>query len=236
MSKDRLNMYTFSKYQMFLTTLFIATNITYFCMAPRIITFFGFPQPGGILIFPITFLLSDIITEVYSYKYSRFLILCTVFCLGFFTLGTWVSMFVHASFDYGYTKIFNHYPRLYAAISVATLISFLTNNAILYRLKIKFNGKIFWLRSIIASSIGHALFSLIWVIAFHLGEVNISYLLKMIVCMYIWKITVEILATPIASVITSYLKAKENLEKDNVPDDSLNPFIQNFTEKDETAV
>jgi queuosine precursor transporter len=145
----------YSKYQLFITSLFLIINFTYFTMAPRILNIFGFPQPGGILVFPFTFTLSDIITEVYTYNYSKFLTWCVIIMLGIFTLGTWVSMQVPAVLDYGYNAIFSHYPRLYLSIGAATLFSFAINNSIVSKLKTKWDGHAFWLRSILATGVGH---------------------------------------------------------------------------------
>lgn len=216
--------FVFSQYQILLTTLFLATNFTYFTMAPRILLFFDYPQPGGILIFPFTFLLSDIITENYTYRYARFLIWCVILALGFFTLGTWVSMFVPAKLDYGYAAVFSHYPRLYFAIAIATFFAFFVNNTIISKLKIKFDGKSFWWRSIIATSVGHAIFSTIWVLLYHTGEVDIKYLWKMIFCMYLWKMSFEIAGTPLANMLSNYIKRKEGFDPYD-RDTSYNPFL-----------
>ncbi|NNM59197.1 MAG: queuosine precursor transporter [Legionellales bacterium] len=202
----------------------MATNFTYFTMAPRILLFFGFPQPGGILIFPFTFLLSDVITEVYTYKYANFLIWCVIITLGFFTLGSWVSMLVPAKLDYGYAAIFNHYPRLYASIAIATFISFSANNWIMSKLKTRWNGRLFWWRAILSTAVGHAFFSIIWVLLYHSGEVSFPYLMEMIGCMYLWKMGFEIVGTPFANMISNFLKKKEGFDAYD-RDTSYNPFL-----------
>lgn len=214
----------YSKYQIFITSIFLAINFTYFTMAPRILNIFGFPQPGGILVFPFTFMLSDVITEVYTYNYSKFLIWCVIAMLGLFTLGTWVSMQMPTILDYGYNAIFSHYPRLYLAISIATLFSFTVNNAIVSKLKTRWDGQVFWLRSICATGVGHIIFSIVWVVVYHFGEVELSYLLKMICCMYIWKMIFEILATPLASFLSWFLKEREGIDAYDIKT-NYNPFI-----------
>jgi hypothetical protein len=70
-------------------------------------------------------------------------------------------MQVPAKLDYGYAAIFNHYPRLYFSIAVATFTAFFVNNTVVSKLKIKWDGKLFWWRSIIAAAIGHIIFSVI---------------------------------------------------------------------------
>ncbi|PIR10245.1 MAG: hypothetical protein COV52_09810 [Gammaproteobacteria bacterium CG11_big_fil_rev_8_21_14_0_20_46_22] len=202
--------FKFSKAQILLTTLFLATNFTYFTMAPRILHIFNLYEPGGILIFPFTFLLSDVITEVYSYKYSRFLIWCVILTLGIFTLFAWISMMIPtAVVNYGYVNVFDNYPKLYMGVAIATFFSFFINNYIISKLKIKMDGKLFWLRSIMSTSVGHAVFSATWVIIFHWHEIGSLALLKLILDMYLWKMTFEIIATPVAAFVSRWLKKKE---------------------------
>jgi len=215
--------YPFSKAQVLLTTLFLAANFTYFTMAPRILHIFHLYEPGGILIFPFTFLLSDVITEVYSYKYSRFLVWCVLLTLGIFSFFAWVSMKVPtAVVNYGYTHIFNHYPRLYLGVAAATFASFFLNNFIIAKLKVMMHGKWFWLRSLISTSIGHATFSVIWVVIFHWSEITSWALIKLILDMYIWKMSFEIIATPLATVVSRWLKRKEGDVYDT--NTNFNPF------------
>ncbi|MCP4473771.1 MAG: VUT family protein [Gammaproteobacteria bacterium] len=218
------NNFTFSRAQILLTTLFLATNFTYFTMAPRILHIFNLYEPGGILIFPFTFLLSDIITEVYSYKYSRFLIWCVILTLGIFSFFAWVSMLIPtAVLNYGYNHIFSNYPRLFFSIAVATFFSFFINNYIIAKLKIKMRGKYFWLRSLMSTSVGHATFSATWVIIFHWHEVGSLVILKLIGCMYLWKMTFEIVATPLATFISHWLKKREGFDLYDI-NTNFNPF------------
>lgn len=219
----RTDSYPFSRPMIFLTALFLATHFTYFTMAPRILHIFNLFEPGGILVFPFTFLFSDIITEVYTYRYSRFLIWCVIGMLGFFTLSSWVSMQVPAVLDYGYENVFKHYPRLYLGISIGTFFSFFINNAILAKLKLKWEGRLFWIRSLLATSAGHAAFSVIWVFIYHWGEVASKDLFILVSCMYLWKMTFELVATPLAWYISGKLKVVEGID----PYDSktnFNPF------------
>lgn len=215
--------YTFSRPQVFMTCLFLSIHLTYFTMAPRILLIFGFPQPGGILIFPFTFMLSDIITEVYSYRYARFLIWCVLAMLGIFTLTTYLSMQISTKLDYGYKEVFLNYPKLYLSISIATFVSFFVNNSMVSKLKTRWLGRFFWIRALLATAVGHALFSAIWVLMFHIGEVNTSYLLKMIASMYALKMSFEIFATPFANALSNYLKRKEGFDLYDI-NINYNPF------------
>lgn len=204
---------SFSKPQILMSALFLAVNFSYFTMAPRILHIFNMYEPGGILIFPFTFLLSDILTEVYTYKYTRYLTWCVLITLGVFTFSAWISMKVPSVVvEYNYEDIFNLYPKLYLGVSLATFCSFFLNNAILAKLKMKMHGRKFWLRSLASTSIGHLVFSAVWVVIFHWGEIASPVIMKLIVCMYIWKMGFEIVATPLATALSNYLKKKEGID------------------------
>jgi len=125
--------------------------------------------------------------------------------------------------DYGYKAVFDHYPRLYFAISLATFFSFFINNTIISKLKVKWDGRYFWLRAILATSVGHAAFSLIWVLIYHIGEVEVGYLLKMICCMYLWKMSFEIAGTPLAWALEAWIKKKEGFDAYDIST-NYNPF------------
>lgn len=203
----------FSRIRLLITVFFLASNITYFVLAPRIISIFNLLEPGGILIFPLTFFLADIITEVYGYQYSRYLVWCVIFLLGFFTLGTWASLHLEAAkTNYDYNQIFSHYPRLYIGISIATFMSFFLNNYILAKLKIRWQGKNFIWRSLISTAIGHAVFTAIWAVIFHFDKLTSQALAELILGMYLWKMMFELLATPLALFIAAALKSVEGYD------------------------
>lgn len=215
--------FKFSKPRILLTGLFLAANFIYFSMAPRILNIFDMYEPGGILIFPFTFLLSDVLTEVYSYKYTRFLVWCVILTLGLFSFFAWISMLLPtAVVNYGYAHIFSNYPKLFLGVSIASFVSFTVNNYFIAKWKIKWQGKHFWIRSIISTSIGHAIFSATWVTIFHFNEIGSLALLKLIIDMYIWKMTFEILATPIATLVSRSLKKIEGDIYDT--NTNFNPF------------
>lgn len=204
------------KYYPILSMLFLASNFTYFSMSPRVIELFSLLEPGGILIFPFTFFFSDIINEVYGYKQARQLIWISVFCLAFFVLLSHLSMLVpSATIDANsnaFKEVFNNYPKAFAGIGSATIISFLTNNYILAKLKILAKGKYYWLRSLISTSIGHIIFSFIWAVIFYFGKMPPAGIIKMTLYIYFWKIIFEILLTPFSAFIASWLKNKEGVD------------------------
>ena len=215
------------KYYSMFALFFLAANMTYFSMSPRIISIFSMIQPGGIIVFPLTFFISDIITEVYGYRLARQLIWITVICLGLFTLLTSLSMLVpSAAIDKNgnsFQTVFSNYPKAFLGIAIATLAGFLSNNFILAKLKILAHGKHFWLRSIFSTSIGHAVFSVTWAMIFYSNHLLTADILRISLYIYLWKITAEILLTPFTVLIAAWLKKKEGIDVYDT-DTNFSPF------------
>ena len=127
-----------------------------------------------------------------------------------------------AEVNYGYSHVFMNYPKLYVGISIATFFSFFINNYIIAKMKVEWEGKRFWLRSIISTSVGHAVFSATWVIILHFHEITSLVLLKLIIDMYIWKMTFELISTPLAAILSNWLKDIEGDIYDT--NTNFNPF------------
>lgn len=205
-----------SKYYSILAMFFLTANITYFSMSPRIITFSNLMEPGGILIFPFTFFFSDIITEVYGYKQARQLIWISVICLTFFVVASNLCLNIPSApiehDGHAFQIVFGKYPQAFLATGTATIISFLTNNFILAKLKILAKGKYYWLRSIFSTSIGHAIFSLIWAAIFYHEAMSAPEIIKIAFNIYGLKILSEILLTPFSAIIAAWVKLQEGVD------------------------
>jgi uncharacterized integral membrane protein (TIGR00697 family) len=195
---------------------FLIANVTYFSMSPRIISFANLLEPGGILIFPFTFFFSDIITEVYGYKQARQLIWISVLCLTFFVVASNLCLNIpSAPIEHdgnAFQIVFGKYPQAFLATGTATVISFLTNNYILAKLKILARGRYYWLRSIFSTSIGHAIFSLTWAAIFYHDVMSISEIIKIAFNIYGLKILSEILLTPFSAIIAAWIKLQEGVD------------------------
>lgn len=204
------------KYYSLFSLLFLTANFTYFSMSPRIIEFLGILEPGGIFVFPFTFFFMDIIAEVYGYKQARQLIWISIFCLVLFVLLSSLSMQATSSkldhSAFAFIVVFSKYPKALLAIGLATAISFLTNNYILAKLKILTRGKYYWLRSIIATSVGHAVFSLAWSCIFYFGIMSFFHILKLSFDIYLFKITAEIILTPFSAIVAAAVKLHEGVD------------------------
>ena len=170
--------------------------------------------PAGLVIFPLSYIFDDILTEVYGYQYSRRIIWTGLFCIWLFCLVGKVTTLLPAasfwSFQEAYGLVMSSVPRVVVASSISYLVSEFLNSYLLAKLKIAFAGKHYWLRLLASTGVGGAVDSLLFCsIAFAL-TLPWKYLLLLIFWQWVIKVSYEILAIPLTYLITNYLKRVEN--------------------------
>ena len=170
--------------------------------------------PAALVIFPLSYIFDDILTEVYGYQYSRRIIWTGLFCVLLFSLVGKVTALLPAapswSFQHPYEIVMSSVPRIVIASSMSYFCSEFLNSYLLAKLKILFAGKHYWLRLIASTGIGGALDSLLFCsIAFAL-TLPWTYLLLLMFWQWVIKVSYEIGAIPFTYVMTRYLKKMEH--------------------------
>jgi uncharacterized integral membrane protein (TIGR00697 family) len=177
---------------------------------------------GGTLLFPIAYVVGDILTEVYGFKAARraiwtgFLIL-SLSALFFFVLSilpgeeTWEA---YAGKD-AYDAILGGISS--GGIVLASLLGYLagsfSNSAALSRIKVLMKGRLLWVRTIGSSVIGELIDSLIFVfLACLTGVFPWELFLTLAFTNYILKLSFEIIVTPLCYLVVGKLKKAENLD------------------------
>lgn len=215
------------KYLVLLTILYATTQLTTIVLAYRLFQFGAFLEPGGILIFPLSYIIGDIITEVYGYKYMRQTIWATTLSIIIFSILVQAvinlptpAFWTHAS---AYNDVLGANFRAAFANVIGTTAGGFLNVYALSKWKILVKGKHFALRSIASNMLGEAVATIMIATLLFIGKISTFQLIDMMVSMYIFKlIYVFVLAGP-ASFITMMLKQAE----DHDPYDigiNFNPF------------
>lgn len=182
----------------------------------RLVTVFGLVTDAGTLIFPLTFLLSDMITEVYGYKHARRAIWCGfLFNLFFIIYGQIVIHMPNPDFPTS-NKMFDTILAFNFRIIIASFISYLCseplNSLIMAKMKIFTNGRLMWLR-FISSTIGSAaLDSVIFTVIAFYGTMNSGNLIELIIVMWLIKVIIEFAGLPFSIRLANKLKKLENLD------------------------
>ena len=135
-----------------LVAIFITCLITANIIAVKIIAVFGFMLPAAIIIFPISYIVGDVLTEVYGYKQARKVIWLGFFCNLIAVVAIWLGLILPAaSFWEGedaYRRILGYTPRLLLASFIAYLAGEFANSFILAKMKIATQGRWLWMRTI----------------------------------------------------------------------------------------
>ena len=192
-----------------LITCYITSNV----MSVKILNIFNIPfLDNGTLIFPLTYMLGDVLTEVWGFKTARKVIFITLLCNIFFIAFTSLGIILPTVSDQqviseAYKTVFLQTPRILGASLVAFIAGEFSNSFVLEKIKQKTKGKHFWLRTIGSSVVGHFLDTSIFLIIAFLGVVEFKELVLMIVIQYVIKLGIEALcATPFAYMFVSKIK------------------------------
>ena len=208
----------------FFVTALITANIT----AVKLIGLFGLVIDAGTIIFPISYIFGDVLTEVYGYRRARQVIwlgfFCNLLAVGAIILGGALPAAPYWEGQQAYETILGYAPRLLFASFCAYLVGEFANSAVLAKMKIATNGRWLWSRTIGSTLVGQGLDSAVFVVLAFSGTVPIGALLGIIVVNWLFKSAYEAAATPLTYLVVNFLKHRENTDVYDY-DTSFNPFL-----------
>ena len=197
-----------------ITALFVAVLLISNIAATKILVLGPFTFDGGTILFPLSYIFGDILTEVYGYGRSR-----KVIWLGFISAAVMAVMFalvgaLPPAADWphqeAYMAILGQTPRIVIASLIAYLAGGFSNSFTLAKLKIATGGRWLWLRTIGSTLVGQFVDTLVFVAIAFSGLLPTSILGVMLLSNYVFKCGVEALFTPVTYAITGWLKRQEN--------------------------
>ncbi len=196
---------------LFITCL-IAANIT----AVKLVTLFGLLLPAAIIIFPVSYILGDVLTEVYGYRQARKVIWLGFLCNLIVVAAIWFGQLLPAaSFWDGqaaYERILGYAPRILLASFLAYLVGEFANAFVLAKMKIATRGRWLWTRTVGSTLVGQGLDSLVFITLAFAGTIPVGGLLVAIVTQWLAKSAYEAAATPLTYAAVNYLKRTEGMD------------------------
>jgi queuosine precursor transporter len=193
-------------------TCLITANIT----AVKLLDIGGIVMDAGTLIFPVSYIFGDVLTEVYGFRTARRVIwlgfLCNVLAVAAITLGGALPAAEFWNGQEAYDRILGYAPRLLVASFCAYLVGELANSMVLARLKVATNGRFLWLRTIGSTVVGQGLDSLIFVILAFAFTVPASAIVGIILTQWAIKSLYEAAATPFTYLVVNRLKRAEGVD------------------------
>lgn len=201
---------------LFVVSLLISNIIT----AKQVLLPFGITMTGAVFIFPIIYILSDLFSEVYGYKWSR--ITCYLaFIMNLFMVIIFSAVIVTPAPDYwtnqeAFQTVLGNTPRVLGASLLAFIIGDLVNDRVfrVFKKKHPDSHKGFGFRAILSSFCGECVDSLIFLPLAFWGQMPIKTLATMMVVQVSIKIAYEIIILPVTKLIvkkvSSYEKSLQN--------------------------
>ncbi len=210
-----------------ITGLFVAVLIISNIASTKITDLGLFVFDAGTLLFPLTYIFGDVLTEVYGYKKSRQVIWTGILSLILMSLIFWIVGLLPPASDWrnqqAFELILGIVPRIVIASITAFFLGEFSNSFILAKMKIWSKGKHLWQRTIGSTLIGEGIDSITFVLIAFYGLFPNELLITIIISNYIFKVGVEIIFTPITYLITGFLKKQEKIDVFDY-NTNFNPF------------
>lgn len=183
----------------------------------RLIRIFTLDTDAGTLIFPFTFLLADLITEVYGYQQARRAIWCGfLFNAVFIFFGELITRLPSPDYALTSNQQFDALMAMNVRIIIASAISYLfaepLNSFVMAKLKIYFSGHKLAMRFIASTFLASGVDSLIFGTLAFAGLMSPGLLFSLIITMWGFKVVIEIIGLPLSLYLTRKLKTLEHLD------------------------
>lgn len=208
-----------------ITAIFVTSLIISNLIAVKIISFGPFFLPAAIIIFPISYIFGDILTEVYGYARARQVIWIGFGCNLLAVIVIWVSIQLPpAPFwnigpmkdprlaQQAYAAIFGFTPRLLFASFIAYLLGEFLNSFVLAKMKVATAGRHLWLRMISSTLIGQLADSGVFISLAFYGLIPMGELGTLILTQWLIKSFYEAAVTPLTYLLVNYLKRVEGVD------------------------
>lgn len=197
-------------------SLFVVCLLLSNLIASKIICIANVSLPAAVILFPITYIFSDIFTEVYGFRKSKMIIWIGFACNTFAVLVYMITIFLpYPDFwtdQEAFVAVLGTTPRVLIASLFGYLFGEFANSIILSKLKVKMAGKNLWFRTIFSTIIGEALDTVIFILISFGGLIAGNVIFQMVLFQYLWKVCYEIVLTPATYVTVKWLKKKENVD------------------------
>ena len=209
------------------TALFITCLLTANVTASKLVAAGSLTLTAGIVLFPISYIVGDVLTEVWGYAATRKLIWLGFACNALMVAAIWAGgALPPAPFWKGqaaYDEILGQAPRILVASLVAYLIGEFANAYVLARLKIATAGRWLWVRTIGSTVVGEGLDSLVFVTLAFTGTVATGSLVVIVINQWLIKVVYEGIATPLTYAAVGWLKSRERVDTFDIGTD-FNPL------------
>jgi queuosine precursor transporter len=178
----------------------------------------AWPFGAGILFFPISYLIDDVLTEVYGYARARRAIWAGFVALAFMAVMEWTVVHLPVASGWtgqeAYERVFGSGWRIIIASMSAFFVGDFIESVVMAKLKIWSQGRYLWMRFWGSTIVGEGIDSLIFYpLAFYgMADWPVSALGEVMLSQFILKVSWEVLLTPVTYAVVGWLKRKEGVD------------------------
>jgi queuosine precursor transporter len=176
------------------------------------------PFGAGILFFPLSYVIGDVLTEVYGYARARRCIWAGTAALLFMAIMAMVVVALPPASDWtgqaAYEQVFGQVPRIVFASILAFWAGEFANSLVLAKMKIWTEGRHLWTRTIGSTVVGQGVDSLIFYPLAFWGAVGWTndLVIKVLITQWVLKVSWEALLTPATYAVVGFLKGREGVD------------------------
>jgi uncharacterized integral membrane protein (TIGR00697 family) len=214
---------TFMVLGMLFTVCLIVSNI----VEQKLIHIGPFEATAGLLLFPVTYIVNDLIAEVWGYRKVR-LIIWNGFLMNFlavfiFRLSIWAPGSENFTHQEAFELVLGNTARITVASFIAFLFGSFLNAYVMSKMKILQHGRGFSVRAIVSTIVGEGVDSIVFFSIAFSGILSVHDLIMLILTQTAMKTGYEVLALPITNILVKWVKKREDTDiyDDNV---SYNPL------------
>lgn len=195
--------------------------------AVKLIDFWGIIIDGGAFLFPLAYILGDVLTEVYGYKYARRAIWTAFMMSSLMAVTLFIVQISPEAADWGnqaaFEAVLGFVPRIVLASLAGFLVGQFLNSYVLVKIKQQTKGKHLWARLIGSTIVGEFFDTLVFCTVAFAGILSGQEFIIYVAFGMFYKTLVEILLLPVTYRIIHFLKRRENYDVNDTKTD-LTPF------------
>lgn len=204
-----------------LVGLFVMTLIVSNIASTKIIAVGPLVFDAGTILFPLAYIVGDIVTEVYGYRKMRSLLYVGIISLLLTMTTFWAVQLLPGSPDWhnqaSYDAILGIVWRIVFASIAALFVGEILNAYVMARMKISSKGKNLWTRIVGSSAVGSAVDTTLFSILAFAGTMSWQVMGQLIVTVFLIKIGTEIIVSPLTMRLIRTIKRHENIDTFEAP-------------------
>lgn len=204
----------YSKYFLMVLSVSVASILISNVTSIKVFSIGNIMLPASALLFPVTYILGDVIAEVYEFKKAKLVILIGFLCNAFMVLYFQIAIKLPSADTWvlqdSFASILSTTPRMFIASLSAYLVGSLSNAYVMQLLKKITNGKHLWVRTIGSTIVGEFLDTIIFSTIAFVGNIPFETILTMMICQFLWKVLYETISTPLTYCVIDKFKELEN--------------------------